>query len=191
MKPINKNNFSGCKPGEKLWERKSWGEVKVRSVEDGIIRVMTPFGQEMWYPAIQDSKDQELFFSKPYLEAPAEPLRLPDIPVDTLLRVNGGTDYLPVYSYRYFKEWTVDGKAVCFQDGTTSRTGRMGVGGGPLSTTWHQWEIPDFVQQELDTKKAVMASLECTISWLKNGCDPQEAAKEVELVKQKLEELWR
>lgn len=190
MKPVNKNNFSGCKPGEKLWERKSWGEVKVRSVEDGIIRVMTPFGQETGYPAIQDSKDQELFFSKPYLEAPAEPLSLPDIPVDTLLRVNVGTDYRPEYAYRYFKEWTVDGKPVCFQDGTTSKTASREGRRSPVSI-WSRWEIPDFVQQELDTKKAVMASLECTISWLKNGCDPQEAAKEVELVKQKLEELWR
>jgi hypothetical protein len=166
----NTNDFSGCKPGEKLWSGDRWGYVTVDKILGGIIYVKDSAGVRVAaYSCIQPKDEQRLFFSRPKMEAPEEPIRLPNLYPGALVKVKQVEEGL--WSARPFHSWE-GGKPRCYM-GCNFKYGTM---------VYPLWEIPEETMRVLKA----LTSLECTISWLNNGCDPKEAAKELELVQQTL-----
>lgn len=76
---MNTNDFSKCKVGEVLWDHARGSECTVeRNNEDEPHILVGSNGTGWWFSKIQQPERQLLFFSKPQIIAPPEPIRLPD-----------------------------------------------------------------------------------------------------------------
>ena len=75
---MNTNDFSKCKVGDKLWHL-MYGEVFVLSNRPECVAIILNVnGSIRNTQKVQNPETQELFFSKPQIIAPPEPVCLPD-----------------------------------------------------------------------------------------------------------------
>lgn len=76
---MNTNDFSKCKVGTKLWDhvRGCEGTVDRNEINENEIIVKSN-GNGYWFKKRQNPIKQKLFFGKPEIIAPPEPVCLPD-----------------------------------------------------------------------------------------------------------------
>jgi hypothetical protein len=76
---MNTNDFSKCDVGTKLWDhvRGCEGTVERNEINENEILVKSN-GNGYWFKKLQNPIKQKLFFGKPEIIAPPEPVRLPD-----------------------------------------------------------------------------------------------------------------
>jgi hypothetical protein len=100
---MNTNDFSKCKVGDKLWDhvRGCEGTVDRNEINENEILVKSN-GNGYWFRKLQDPIKQTLFFSKPEIIAPPEPIRLPDYKDGEWIAVWDDDSSLPILS-RFLK----------------------------------------------------------------------------------------
>ena len=100
---MNTNDFSKCKVGVKLWDHVRGCECTVdrnEINEDEII--VKSNGNGYWFKKVQNPIKQSLFFAKPEIIAPPEPIRLPDYKDGEWIAVWDDDSSLPILS-RFLK----------------------------------------------------------------------------------------
>ncbi len=105
---MNTNDFSKCKVGDKLWDHVHGCEciVERNDEADREMLLVESNGNGYWFKKIQNPIKQKLFFSKPEIIAPPEPIRLPDYKKGEWIAVWDGGDSRPVLLrfYGFFGE---------------------------------------------------------------------------------------
>jgi hypothetical protein len=96
---MNTNDFSKCDVGTKLWDhvRGCEGTVERNEINENEILVKSN-GNGYWFKKIQNPIKQKLFFGKPEIIAPPEPIRLPDYKPGEWIAVWDYGDRRPVLS---------------------------------------------------------------------------------------------
>lgn len=104
----NTNDFSKCKVGDKLWDhvRGCEGTVDRNEINENEILVKSN-GNGYWFKKVQNPIKQSLFFAKPEIIAPPEPVRLPDYKPGEWIAVWCDCDIGPWI--RKFKSFPEDG----------------------------------------------------------------------------------
>ena len=100
---MNTNDFSKCKVGDKLWDhvRGCEGTVDRNEINENEILVKSN-GNGYWFKKVQNPIKQSLFFAKPEIIAPPEPIRLPDYKDGEWIAVWDDDSSLPILS-RFLK----------------------------------------------------------------------------------------
>lgn len=99
---MNTNDFSKCKVGDKRWHL-MYGEVFVLSNRPECEAItLNVNGSIRNTQKVQNPETQELFFSKPQIIAPPEPIRLPDYKDGEWIAVWDDDSSLPILS-RFLK----------------------------------------------------------------------------------------
>lgn len=76
---MNTNDFRNCKVGDKLWDHANGCECTVKQNEYYSEMILVESGGTgFWFRKVQQPRMQTLFFAKPEIIAPPEPIRLPD-----------------------------------------------------------------------------------------------------------------
>lgn len=178
----NTNNFSNCQPGDKLWYQPTTEYVFVVEVniKAESIKVKTINNDFANFKLIQDPKDQVLYFDKPTIIAPPEPIRpiLPDVEPGTILWVRNDNDH--PFQCALFSNWH-NRKAVCYTLLDKSDL-------YPYSQ-WQLTEIQDIPLKNLLLK--ALTSIDCTKNWLNNGSNVQDAIQELHLMGDKIKRVLK
>lgn len=136
-------DFSNAKVGDKVFCLLN-GEGVIIYIDDGSYPICVEFNsyRESY---LNDGRINEnnsfptLYHRKFDIRIPEEAYlpSLPDIAVDTVLKVWGGSIKKENALYRYFKKWSRHGKPICFNFGQTSITSKGSV------IEWANYEIVD------------------------------------------------
>lgn len=103
---MNTNDFSKCKVGDKLWDHVRGCECTVyrNEINEDAILVESR-GSGYWFRKLQNPIRQSLFFAKPEIIAPPEPIRLPDYKPGEWIAVWDDCDNGPcIRQFRSFSE---------------------------------------------------------------------------------------